>query len=190
MSLKSVSPCVVVLVLLGLGVARGGDEPLMPVGTLDGSAPAPLPNDAPPAPLPNDGVPPAPLPNDGVPPAPLPNNGVPPAPLPSEGMTPTAMPAEAPIAAAPQPAPAALSSYILGTRPDCCGPMGGNGPIKSEIYIESGLALPVAGNIMARTLEPGWDIQGGACALFFNVDQDAAWLVNLGLSNVYNHGQE
>ena len=176
MSVKSVGPCVVVLVLLGLGVARGGDEPLMPVGTLDGSAPAPLPNDAlpaplpndgvPPAPLPNDGVPPAPLPNDGVPPAPLPNNGVPPAPLPSEGMTPKAMPAEAPIAAAPQPAPAALSSYILGTRPDCCGPMGGNGPIKSEIYIESGLALPVAGNIMARSLEPGWDIQGGAAPCF------------------------
>ena len=25
--------------------------------------------------------------------------------------------------------------------------------------------------------------------MFFNVDQDAAWLVNIGLSNVYNHGK-
>ena len=42
---------------------------------------------------------------------------------------------------------------------------------------------------LAKTLETGWEVEGGGRSLFFNPDGTAAWTVDLGLSNINNHGQ-
>jgi hypothetical protein len=96
----------------------------------------------------------------------------------------------APVDGAP-PAPPLprLSDYILGTKPDCCGPVGGDGPISTEIYARSGPGFIIPTGFLGKTLETGWVIEGGGRALFFNPAGDAACTVDLGLSNVYNHGQ-
>src|SRR4051794_27721008 len=50
-------------------------------------------------------------------------------------------PAPAPVPEEPPahvPAPQGLSSWITYTRPDCCGPVGGQGPIKWELYGRTG----------------------------------------------------
>jgi hypothetical protein len=82
-----------------------------------------------------------------------------------------------------------LSSWITYHRPECMGPVGGNGPIRSEIYLRSGVSVPIAGGFFDHTLATGWDIQGGGRTLFFNTDDNAAWTVDLSLSNINNHGQ-
>jgi hypothetical protein len=89
----------------------------------------------------------------------------------------------------PPPEPVGLSHYILGDCPQCCGPFGGCGPVQMELYLRSGATVPIQGTIFAHTLSPGWVIAGGGRSLFFNADNDAAWTVDLGLSNEYNHGQ-
>jgi hypothetical protein len=111
---------------------------------------------------------------------------------------PTAPPAAFP-APAPKPgqvdAPVApptgprLSDYILGTTPDCCGPVGGNGPISLEPYLRLGVSAMLPTNFLSKNLETGWIIDGGGRTLFFNPEGDAAWTVDLGIRNVNNHGQ-
>ncbi len=82
-----------------------------------------------------------------------------------------------------------LSSWILNQRPDCCGPLGADGPIVSQLYVRVGTSLPVEGSIFGHTLQPGWEIQGGGRSLFFNKELDADWAIDLSISNIYNHGQ-
>jgi hypothetical protein len=83
-----------------------------------------------------------------------------------------------------------LSQWITyGGRPDCCGPIGGNGPIKDELYLRTGPSLPVAGPIMGHVLETGWEVQGGGRVLFFNPDRDKAWTVDVSISSIWNGGQ-
>jgi hypothetical protein len=82
-----------------------------------------------------------------------------------------------------------LSDYILGTSPDCCGPTGGNGPISTELYVRWGPSANLPNGFLARVLETGWQVQGGGRALFFNPEADAAWTVDLFLSNIGNQGQ-
>jgi hypothetical protein len=93
----------------------------------------------------------------------------------------------------PQSTPAtpmgSLSNWITYCRPGCCGPIGGNGPILPELYVRTGPSLPVAGPFFGHTLETGWVAQGGSRVLFFNETRDAAWTVDLSISNVVNHGQ-
>jgi hypothetical protein len=89
----------------------------------------------------------------------------------------------------PPPEPVGLSRYILGDCPECCGPIGGCGPVQMELYVRMGASLPVAGPIFGHTLETGWIIAGGGRSLFFNAENDAAWTIDLGLSNDYNQGQ-
>src|SRR4051812_15602535 len=69
-------------------------------------------------------------------------------------------------------ASAGLSDWILGTKPGCCGPVGGDGPIRGELYLRGGPSLPVEGAYFGHTLKPGWDIDGGGRVLFFNTDLD------------------
>ena len=40
------------------------------------------------------------------------------------------------------------------------------------------------------TLETGWLIQGGGRSLFFNPASTAAWTIDLGLGNIWNHGNQ
>jgi hypothetical protein len=99
---------------------------------------------------------------------------------------PAATPVETPEHVA---APASLSSWITYQRPECCGPIGGHGPIGIELYIRTGPSLPVEGAYFGHTLETGWEIGGGGRSLFFDADLRAAWTVDLGLCHIYNHGQ-
>jgi hypothetical protein len=82
-----------------------------------------------------------------------------------------------------------LSDWITYTCPDCCGPVGGHGPIGSEIYLRSGWSIPEGGKIFHSVLETGWMIEGGARLLLFNPPMDAAWTFGVGLISTYNHGQ-
>jgi hypothetical protein len=82
-----------------------------------------------------------------------------------------------------------LSSWITYTRPECCGPIGGDGPIFMELYVRSGTTLPIEGDTFGHVLSPGWVIQGGGRSLFFDPDGQTAWTVDLSLSHMYNHGQ-
>jgi hypothetical protein len=82
-----------------------------------------------------------------------------------------------------------LSDWITYTRPDCCGPIGRNGPIGYELYTRTGWSIPTGGPIFHQGIESGWTIAAGARLLFFNTEADAAWTFDLGLLHSYNHGQ-
>src|SRR5262249_43411797 len=91
----------------------------------------------------------------------------------------------------PPALPPGPSSWPLYPRPPpCSGPIGCNGPIGSEVYARSGIAFPVGGGIFGAILEPGWLVQGGGRVLFFNPEVDAAWTVDLSLSNVRNYSKD
>jgi hypothetical protein len=90
-----------------------------------------------------------------------------------------------------QPVNLCLSDWIVGPHgPGCCGPVGGCGPIQEELYLQSGIDFPFSGGVFGHTLkEGGWVIQGGGRTLFFNTEQDAAWVVDLSVSNVKDEGK-
>lgn len=72
--------------------------------------------------------------------------------------------------------------------PCCCGPVGGrcSGPLGYEVFVRSGLAFPVGGNLLDRFLKTGWDIEGGGRLLFFDSHQvNKAWTVSLSVSNIF-----
>lgn len=89
-----------------------------------------------------------------------------------------------PAEAGPPPVPQ-LSRWITGPACDCCGPFGGN-TIGYEIYLRNGISLPFGSSQLARDLDPGWMIQGGARVLIFNPNKLAAWTVDLGIGNITN----
>jgi hypothetical protein len=77
------------------------------------------------------------------------------------------------------------SSWLIHPRsPGCCGPLGGDGPIGYEVYARSGISVPM-GHVYGDILTVGWAIEGGGRVLFFNPAVDAAWTVDLGMSNVH-----
>lgn len=80
-----------------------------------------------------------------------------------------------------------MSSWIIHNQTDCCGPIGGSGPINTELYFRTGTSIPAAGGFLHRALETGWDIQGGGRSLFFNQAVDAAWTADLSLMSIFNH---
>jgi hypothetical protein len=84
-----------------------------------------------------------------------------------------------------------LSDWIVGPHgPGCCGPVGGCGPIQEEIYLQSGLDFPFSDGVFGHTLKKdGWVIQGGGRTLFFNPEQDAAWVADISISNVHDQGR-
>src|SRR5579884_1489917 len=87
------------------------------------------------------------------------------------------------------PSSLGLSSWITYPRPPgCCGPVGGNGPIGSELYFRSGMTFPFGPGLLGNSLNPGWAFEAGGRVLFFNPQVDAAWTVDLGLSNFHNFG--
>jgi hypothetical protein len=68
----------------------------------------------------------------------------------------------------------------------CCGPVGANGPLGYEVYVRNGFSFPLGGNPFGARLNTGWDVDAGARTLFFNPELDAAWTVDLSVSNVHN----
>ena len=97
----------------------------------------------------------------------------------SQSPPPAAVPAVALDGPAVPPAP-----EFCQNGSGCQGPVGGNGPIGWETYLRSGVSLPFGGGPLARALDPGWVIQGGARSLFFNSAQDAAWTADFSVSNI------
>ncbi len=93
---------------------------------------------------------------------------------------------------APPPAvgsgPFGPSNWITYRRSECCGPLGGNGPLNMEVYLRTGLSLPVHGELFAHTVETGWFIEGGGRTLFFNQEGDRAWTLDVSIGNIYNNG--
>jgi hypothetical protein len=85
--------------------------------------------------------------------------------------------------------PGVLSSWITYHRPDCCGPLGGNGPIFSELYVRTGPSFTVGGGVFRDLLDTGWEVMGGGRSLFFNPPQTAAWTVDFSLSHTYSHAE-
>jgi hypothetical protein len=85
--------------------------------------------------------------------------------------------------------PAGQTTYQVYPRPaSCCGPIGGDGPIGTELYLRSGVAFNLGGTgNLGKVLQNGWVIDAGARSLFFDPDMSAAWAVSYGVSNVSNH---
>ncbi len=84
--------------------------------------------------------------------------------------------------------PGKLSTWMLYPRSGCCGPLG-DPPIATELFLRIGPSLPVEGDVFGGTLKTGWEIQGGARVLFLDRPLDAAWFLDLSLSNTYNQGR-
>jgi hypothetical protein len=103
-------------------------------------------------------------------------------------------PSAAPLPSGPPPQGAPLppsqfrlSKWIVGERwPGCCGPIGCNGPIGSEMYLRTGISFPLGSGGLSGASDTGWDIEGGGRVLFFNREVDAAWTVDLGITYIFN----
>jgi hypothetical protein len=81
------------------------------------------------------------------------------------------------------------SNWIRYSQPDCCCLIGCDGPIKSELYIRSGLEFPMGGGDIPKRLNSnGWTIESGARVLFFNVPRTGAWDIDIGGSFISNAG--
>jgi hypothetical protein len=80
-----------------------------------------------------------------------------------------------------------LPAAVHHVCPECHDPVGGNGPILFEAYLRNGVSLPFGAGPLARSLDPGWDIQGGVRTLFLNPPADAAWTLDFSISNIINH---
>jgi hypothetical protein len=114
-----------------------------------------------------------------------------PAGAPPYAAPPAAAPAGAGPEAAPPPGTGAapmLDDWMLYRRPhDCFCPIGGDGPIKTELYLRSGVDFkPFGPGVYGHILETGWEIQGGARVLFCTPDTHSAWVVDLGVVNMLN----
>jgi hypothetical protein len=86
----------------------------------------------------------------------------------------------------PEP-PGRPSPYILYHQGEgCYCPVGGNGPVRTELYLDNGISFPIGNNVLGHTLDAGWDVTAGARTLFFNPAMDRAWFVDLGVTNIHN----
>jgi hypothetical protein len=77
-----------------------------------------------------------------------------------------------------------------GDAPGCCGPVGRDGQIGTEVYLNNGPTIPYGPGAFVHRLEVGWMVDGGGRSLFFNTSHDAAWVGDLGVSYQYNRGNQ
>lgn len=71
-------------------------------------------------------------------------------------------------------------------RACCTGPTSAKPPIQTEVYFRTGPSFILGGGTYGSSLDTGWTFQGGAKAMFFNPFFDAAWYVDMSLSNSQN----
>src|SRR5262249_5078980 len=90
------------------------------------------------------------------------------------------------------PSPQGLNDYLMYLRPAaCCGPIGRDGPINTEVFFRPGMSFPIGGSILGRALDPGFMMQGGGRVLFFTPSQRSAWTVELGVTTAwYDAGRD
>ena len=86
-----------------------------------------------------------------------------------------------------QTGPSSYRTYEQTPGSPCCCPIGSNGPIRVELFTNTGRSR-VDGELIAHSLDTGWLVEGGGRTLFFNQDATATWNIDLGLSYVWNHG--
>ena len=83
--------------------------------------------------------------------------------------------------------PYGLSNWITYNRNGVMsGPTGNSIPIRTEVILRNGFAIPTSATTVGRTLDTGWDITGGGRLLFFNAPMDKAWTIEASISNMYN----
>lgn len=76
-----------------------------------------------------------------------------------------------------------------------CGPnaagtvVGGNGVVTYEGYLRTGPSFDIGGGELSAVLRHGWMTAGGGRTLFFNSTNDAAWVLDLGVSFTRNLGR-
>jgi hypothetical protein len=185
MSAKTVFPAALVLTLLNFCAAHGQNASLPVPGRDSGTPISPLA-------LPNGGLPSPTALQSGGPSAPV---GLPP----GGSAVPSTIQPNGPLTAPPDGGmphgptsngPTGLSSYITGTRPNCCGPVGGDGPICSELYFRIGASVNLGHtSALNDVIHTGWMVEGGYRSLFFNPEQTDAWTIEFGLSNTTNQGK-
>ncbi len=118
-------------------------------------------------------VPPEQLPVPTAPPtSPLPAVMPPPSQIP-------AMRAGLPPGSVPDP-------WITYDRPGCCGPIGADGPIDSEIYMRTGASIATGNSIIRQSENTGLILEFGGRSLLFNRDTTAAWTADFGVDYSYN----
>lgn len=78
-----------------------------------------------------------------------------------------------------------LSDWILDRRPCCEGEPSKRTPLYTEWYVNSGVSVPIsrATSDLARQVQTGWSITGGARALFYNEPLTSAWVIDLHIIN-------
>lgn len=114
-----------------------------------------------------------------------------PSPLP-EGMLPAPIdPNTSPPATTLSLPPGAVASpWLDPSCPECCGPIGYNGPIGSELYLRSGAALSIGDGEINERVQVGYDLRGGGRTLLFNPAADRAWVLDIGVGYTYNNGKQ
>jgi hypothetical protein len=88
----------------------------------------------------------------------------------------------------PVQAACGTDSWIYDQAPYCCGPVGGHGPVGTELYFRSGPSFGIGGGDLADGLRVGWSVMGGGRSLFYSRDGYRAWLVDIALIYTYNSG--
>src|SRR5262249_4679437 len=71
----------------------------------------------------------------------------------------------------------------------CCGPIGGHGPIGSELYLGAGVNMLIGGGLLNNQMKTGWGDFPGAKTPFFNPEGGRAWVVDLGVSYTNNNAR-
>ena len=79
------------------------------------------------------------------------------------------------------------TTQLMPKPGDCCGPVGGNGPIGQDVYFRAGVALPFGKGNLPKELNLGWTFQLGARSEFFDTDGRAAWAVDAHVYYAYNN---
>lgn len=121
-------------------------------------------------------------------------------PAPGANATPTLVSPDHPLvpahpAAAGLPPGSVVTPYVspwinYPQGPGCCGPVGANGPIATELYSRTGFWFRAGGGgAMTNSLNPGWGGQWGGRTLFFNPAGEKAWVIDLGLTYQYYNGR-
>jgi hypothetical protein len=91
----------------------------------------------------------------------------------------------------PLPAGSIESPWCGGVQAgDCNNSIGGNGPLTYEIIGYTGPSFPILGGVLNNRLTVGWMVGADTRTLFFNQERDAAWVLVLGYSYIFNKGQD
>lgn len=87
-----------------------------------------------------------------------------------------------------QTAPIAGTQNPINGAGDCCGPIGGDGPINYELYGFGGASFVFGSGALVDVLKTGWTAGTGARSLFFDVAGDAAWSIDVHGFYTFNGG--